>query len=254
MIAHSRSWGWRKEPVDHSERLAAPRLSALPRLDEQLAMLELIDHIRDQGSTGSCTGHSVAYAMEVRRALDGLPRVRVSPAGLYWQGRAYDGFADTDEGAYNRSVVRAAVVVGAPLEDAWPLDVARINERPDEQAEVAGYALAGGITERVTGGGDVRAEIALDAIQLLRPIVIGIEATDAYQRCRDDRTVPAPRADEFHGRGHSITILGYRNGGRDVASVSSWSKGHGADGIVWLDRGWLSSPLSSDFHSFREAA
>ncbi len=256
---HQRHFGCLPDKPDPRDKMLSARAaleSPIARADQELRLLEMMgDHIRDQRTTPFCTGFSTAYLLEARRAVDGQPRVLVSPRALYQAGCQHEGI-DYRNGCWNRAVVRAAFVRGAPREDRFPLteDPARFGDEPDEYAQIEGFARAHGEYLRLDGAGEARVEFGLDQLQRARPFNIGMEATDAYQRCRDDRTVPAPRPEEFQGRGHSIFIGGFRDGGEAFASWSSWSRSHGDNGIVWLHRDWLASALTRDCWIAAEAS
>ena len=141
--------------------------------------------------------------------------------------------------------MRALREVGCCTEHEWPLDVARINQRPPLNAEMSGIRFADVAFERVTGG----PEHVLDALQLGHPVVFGVEVTSHFVACLSDDTIPAPKTTDVRSGGHCVLACGFDRGGARIRFLNSWSRDYGDNGFGWLDPGWFSDREASDIHA-----
>lgn len=262
MVA-DRSFGWlpdSRDPRDYPLGRTGELATDITRADSALGMLELhreVSRIRDQGRTSSCVGQAVAAAVEVRRALDGLPRILLAELAAYWGARGLYGFAGEDAGAYIRGGFKWAHRVGLPAQSEWPMDddtywargpKSKINRRPHAAAETHGMAQAGGAYERVATGPGV-VERTLDCLQLGCPVVGGFGVTSRFME--GNGTIPAPRPGERREGGHAIALLAFDRRGERVAFANSWGSDYGERGYGWLAAEWLQDRETGDLWACR---
>ena len=236
----ARHFGYRPDPHDPRDRLHAGR-TGMTRLQER-RMDRLCGPVRDQGPTSSCVGHACVEAVELLFALEGQGGLRLSPAHAYWLARAQDHFEHEDAGAFIRSCIKALRAVGCCGQTGWPLDPARINERPPMHEEMSGVKYADLTYERVTGG----SEGVLDAIQMGRPVVFGTQVGNVFVDHFGDSTIPAPGPSEVLLGGHAVLACAFADFGARVRIQNSWSPMWGDQGFAWISRDWFDSPLTSD--------
>lgn len=235
-----RRLGYLPDPADPRDRMHAPR-PGMTRITERRMDL-LVGHIRDQGQTASCVGQASVAGIELVQALEQQPVPRLSAAHAYWLARAQDGIQTEDEGSYIRSCVKALRKVGCCGETDWPLDPARINERPGLTAEMSGIRFADITYQRVGGG----AEGLLDALQLGHPVVFGTNVGNAFMYWTGDDTLPAPKPTEVMLGGHAMLAAGFDRSGERVRVVNSWGRGYGDNGFLWMSRDWFDLPATND--------
>jgi C1A family cysteine protease len=188
-------------------------------------------------------GHACVTGVELLHALEMRPVPNLSPAHAYWLARAQDGYQDEDGGAFIRSCVKALRKVGCCGETDWPLDRARINDRPSLAAEMSGIRFADLAYERV----NANAEAVIDAIQLGHPVVIGMEVGNVFIDHMGDDTIPAPHTGEVMVGGHALLACGMDRSGERFRVANSWSRNWGDNGFAWMDSKWLDRSTSGDF-------
>jgi Papain family cysteine protease len=222
----TRKWGWRPQPPDSRDVHlgaqflrpgAAPDAFELPK-----------PAIRDQKSTGSCTGQGTTNAEWIAYHQQGANCPPLSALAAYSWGRALEGGGAErrDDGAYIRNVVKALQKLGAADESAWPFDESKVNEHPDATATwsafdrkgIRGYYAIPMVTPAI-----LRAAISSGF-----PVVAGWQLGEGFENY-DGRGVLGR---EGLGRlgGHCVCIRAYKPGVWTL--VNSWGTGYGLNGEV----------------------
>ena len=90
--------------------------------------------IENQGTLGSCTGQSIAGAIELLNKRNGKP-TDVSRLFIYYYERLLMGPVNYDSGAYIRDGIKATNKYGASLESHWPYDIRKFKQEPIVEAK-----------------------------------------------------------------------------------------------------------------------
>ena len=90
--------------------------------------------IENQGSLGSCTGQSIAGAIELLNKRGGKPN-DVSRLFIYYYERLLLGTINYDSGAYIRDGIKATNKYGASLENYWPYNIKKFKQEPITEAK-----------------------------------------------------------------------------------------------------------------------
>lgn len=240
MITEPRGFGYRPDPIDtRDHRFAAP--AGLTRIADRRMDL-LIAYIRDQLSSSSCVGQAWALLIELCRAVEGHPTVRLSAMHAYLMARMQDGFHEEDAGAFIRSGAKAITKVGVCSETEWPLDLRKINARPPLSAEISGVKFADLAYQRVFGG----AEGVLDALQMGRPCIFGTLVGNVFVDHVGEDTIPAPGPREVMLGGHALVAAGFDRHGERIRIANSWGRGWGDNGFAWMQAEWFDLSATQD--------
>jgi hypothetical protein len=217
----------------------------------------LIAAVKDQGSSGSCEGHSCSGATESAFALDGEPLGYIpSEAGLYTGARAIDRARFnpaplalpplTDDGAMTEDVLAHMATFGIR-----PRRIAETSDGRNSDVELAGVndePFLGDLEEgadRLTVGPYAIDPLAPDAEhQVQAAIAARIPVrVDAFvdmvfeDWVRGRAPVPTPNTNDPQGGGHAIYIVGYAPGFYIIRN--SWGTSWGDGGDVRVSPAWL---------------
>lgn len=227
---------WRRDKPDSRDHMFTAAPVSLPT---SIDLRQYASTIEDQGQLGSCTGNSIAGAIELidrknRKVLD------VSRLFIYYEERVLEGTVNYDAGAYIRDGIKVCYTKGAPLESLWPYNIRKWNARPVQAAytdalkrKVNGYKRCADFTA------------VKNALALGNPVIIGFDVyasfeQGAWQMPNGSGLMPYPNtATERYLGGHAVCIVGYNDnlaGGRFIVR-NSW-------GTTWADRGYFYMPYS----------
>jgi len=201
--------------------------------------------IENQGSLGSCTGQSIAGAIELLNKRSGKP-TDVSRLFIYYYERLMMGTVNYDSGAYIRDGIKATNKYGASLESYWPYNINKFKQEPITEAK--NDALNRKVTryERVADFNG-----CIDALTSGYPVIIGFYVYDSFMTPTVARTgnmpYPNTRREKLLG-GHAVLLVGYDKNKKVFIARNSWGTG-------WGDRGYFYMPfqviqntnMSSDF-------
>lgn len=206
--------------------------------------------IENQGSLGSCTGQSIAGAIELLNKRNRKP-TDVSRLFIYYYERLLLGTINYDSGAYIRDGIKVTNKYGASLEGYWPYNIRKFRQEP--VAEAKSDALRRKVTryERVANFNG-----CIDALSNGYPVVIGFYVYSSFMSSTVARTgvMPYPniRRETLLG-GHAVLLVGYDKTKNVFIVRNSW-------GTNWGDRGYFYMPfqviqntdMSSDFWIIKE--
>lgn len=238
-----RRFGWKKDPAklpgETPDRLAGPKLRALPPPPLSASCAQFILDILDQGQLGSCTCNAFAQALRAAmiRAGAQAPEL-VARLFLYFLARAYDHDTANDDGTFLRNVAQAAVKYGFPEEHVWPYSDdsgpdAPFRKMPPISAFWAAIDRSARFSKpqyfRIESYGAQRIEDVKRAIAAGHCIAFGTDVSEDFSAGNlGTGPIPPPVGLPIAG-GHALTIAGYDAEGVDV--VNSW-------GDSWGNKGW----------------
>jgi len=201
--------------------------------------------IENQGNLGSCTGQSIAGAIELLNKRNGKP-TDVSRLFIYYYERVLLGTVNYDSGAYIRDGIKATNKYGVSLESYWPYDIRKFKQEPINEAK--SDALNRKVTryERVEDFNG-----CIDALSNGYSVIIGFSVYDSFMSMNVAKTgmmpYPNTKREKLLG-GHAVLLVGYDKNKKVFIARNSWGTG-------WGDRGYFYMPfqviqntnMSSDF-------
>jgi C1A family cysteine protease len=203
--------------------------------------------IEDQGQIGSCTGNSIAGAIELidRKNSKSL---EISRLFIYYQERLIEGTIGYDAGAYIRDGFKVCNKYGACIESLWPYNEKKWAAKPTSAA----YTDA--LKRKVTSYQRCADFTAVkNAVAQGQPVVIGFDVYESFESVAVARSgmMPYPdKAKEALLGGHAVCIVGYDdnlNGGRFIVR-NSWGTGWGDNGYFYMPyRVIQDTSMSEDF-------
>ena len=234
---------WTRQPIDNRD--IHYNLAPIITTPNIVDLRQWCSPIEDQGNLGSCTGQSVAGAIELLNKRNGKPN-DVSRLFIYYYERLIEGTINYDNGAYIRDGIKASYTYGAPLESLWPYNISQFRTKP------SAAAINDGAKRKVTL---YQAAANFDAVQNALasgyPVIIGFDVYSSFESQAVTKTgmmpYPNTKTERLLG-GHAVCIVGYNNTTSRFTVRNSW-------GTSWGDKGYFYMPyqviqntkMSSDF-------
>ena len=216
--------------VSRAARPAAPH-PPLPDMVD-LALRWFIEP-RDQGSEGSCTGHSTAAFRELLwAAAHGEHLVdRLAPAYAYARTRIAEGSWPRDAGATIADEMGVLEAFGICREQSMAYTMDPAEPVPGAaDAEAQQYRIG---EPAIVDLGNVDSACQVLAAGL--PINLSIPVYASFSNVSADGTVPVPdTAHETLEGGHGVCIAGYDSGRRAWLIINSWGRDWANGGLAWL--------------------
>ena len=200
--------------------------------------------IENQGSLGSCTGQSIAGAIELLNKRGGKPN-DVSRLFIYYYERLILGTVNYDSGAYIRDGIKATNKYGASLESLWPHDIRKFRQEPITEAK--NDALNRKVTryERVNDFNG-----CVDALSNGYPVVMGFYVYDSFMSKNVARTgimpYPNTKREKLLG-GHAVLLVGYDKRKKVFIARNSWGTNWGDKGYFYMPFDIVKPNMSSDY-------
>jgi len=200
--------------------------------------------IENQGSLGSCTGQSIAGAIELLNKRNGKP-TDVSRLFIYYYERVLLGTVNYDSGAYIRDGIKATNKYGVSLESYWPYDIRKFRQEPITEAK--NDALNRKVTryERVNDFNG-----CVDALTNGYPIVMGFYVYDSFMSKNVARTgimpYPNTKREKLLG-GHAVLLVGYNKTKKVFIVRNSWGTSWGDKGYFYMPFDIVNPNMSSDY-------
>lgn len=216
-----------------------------PKTSVDLRESGFLSPVEDQGEIGSCTAHAIIGLLEATVRKRG-GKVDLSRRFLYKVTRKLLGW-DGDQGAFIRTAMKAAILIGAPPEDQWPYDTKRFDEEPSPFT----YALAQNFKAlsylNVGKSPDPKKRLASIKSSLSAgfPVAFGFTVYDTIDD--DAGIVSMPSRHSKNEGGHAVLAVGYDDGNRALLFRNSWGKRWGQDGYGWLPYDYVLEGLAEDF-------
>jgi C1A family cysteine protease len=200
--------------------------------------------IENQGSLGSCTGQSIAGAIELLNKRGGKHN-DVSRLFIYYYERLILGTVNYDSGAYIRDGIKATNKYGASLESLWPHDIRKFRQEPITEAK--NDALNRKVTryERVNDFNG-----CIDALTNGYPIIMGFRVYDSFMSKNVARTgimpYPNTKREKLLG-GHAVLLVGYDKRKKVFIARNSWGTNWGDKGYFYMPFDIVKPNMSSDY-------
>lgn len=200
--------------------------------------------IENQGSLGSCTGQSIAGAIELLNKRGGKHN-DVSRLFIYYYERLILGTVNYDSGAYIRDGIKATNKYGASLESLWPHDIRKFRQEPITEAK--NDALNRKVTryERVNDFNG-----CIDALSNGYPVIMGFRVYDSFMSKNVARTgimpYPNTKREKLLG-GHAVLLVGYDKRKKVFIARNSWGTNWGDKGYFYMPFDIVKPNMSSDY-------
>ena len=201
--------------------------------------------IENQGSLGSCTGQSIAGAIELLNKRSGKP-TDVSRLFIYYYERLLLGTVNYDSGAYIRDGIKATNHYGASLESHWPYNIKKFKQEPIDEAK--SDALNRKVTryERV-----IDFNGCIDALTNGYPVIMGFNVYTSFMSASVAKTgnmpYPNTKREKLLG-GHAVLLVGYNKTKKVFIVRNSWGDNWGDKGYFYMPFDMVIKPnMSSDY-------
>lgn len=247
--------GWRPDIPDQRDQTFHPLAAGLMATPRPIAhsLRKMCPGVYDQGKIGSCTGNTVAAAIEIDLRKQRLKEFVPSRLMLYYDGRALENATTADAGASIRDVIKGAVKLGvcseSPQPDTlsvWPYIEARVLTRPTINCYAAAKKTLIKNYARIVQSMDAIG----DTIAAGFPVTLGATLYESFESDEVARTgmVPMPAMSEKSVGGHATLIIGYDDERQLYEVRNSWGKEWGDHGYCWWPYSYvLDRNLCDDF-------
>jgi C1A family cysteine protease len=237
--SHVRGYGWRPQLPDARDRVYAPRLESLP---PEYDLRPSMPPVYDQGQLGSCTGNSIAGAMEYERDRQGLSDFVPSRLFIYYNERALEGTVSNDAGAAIRDGIKVVNTQGVCPETLWPYNIGMFAVKPPQRCYVAAKKDTAVQYEAIQTLGDLK-----DAIASNLAVVFGFTVHQSFesQAVAQTGVMPLPTPGDAVVGGHAVLAVGYSDPKGQLIVRNSWGASWGDHGYFYMPYEYLTGTKSS---------
>jgi C1A family cysteine protease len=253
-------YGWIPDLPDARDHLYAAPPRVLSTLPVKVDLRPHCPAVYDQGHLGSCTGNSIAAAIQFDRIKQTLPSAQqLIPSRLfiYYNERVIEGTVSQDNGAQIRDGIKSVATLGACFEsgpNAWPYDITNFAKDPSPGC----FEFA--LTDKV-----VQYSRLVQAPSQLKgcladgyPFVFGFTVYESFesQQVANTGIVPMPNlAAEPAIGGHAVMAVGYDDSQQRFIVRNSWGPDWGMNGYFTMPYAYVTdSNLSDDLWTIRMVA
>ena len=206
--------------------------------------------VRDQGTTGCCTGEAHVAALEYLAIKAGDLPTPLSPLFVYSIARILEGTLSQDAGAEPADVIQALTTEGVCRESMWPFDPDMVSVIPPTgcYTEAAGHKVtASQVLESLD---DMKACLAMGL-----GFTFGIECFPSMEtdEVNESGDIPMPGMwERISGQslgGHDLFAFDFDDRIGMFLLKNSWGKLWGRNGFGRIPYAYLQNPrLAYDFH------
>jgi C1A family cysteine protease len=255
-----RYYGWTPDLPDHRDLVyAAPHVVA-KALPTQVDMTSKCPPVYDQGQLGSCTGNSIAGAVQFEQLKLKIPDFIPSRLFIYYNERVIEHTVTSDAGAQIRDGVKSIAKLGVCPETLWPYSDQNTDPDPCPDCPYAKKPSANCYTEAKKTKVTVYQRLT-PILNTLKgcladgyPFVFGFTVYTSFEGPEVAKTgiVPMPGPNEKVAGGHAVVAVGYDDTKQQFIVRNSWGTGWGRDGYFRMPYAYLTDPnLADDFWTIR---
>lgn len=200
--------------------------------------------IENQGNLGSCTGQSIAGAIELLNKRSGKS-TDISRLFIYYYERLLEGTVNYDNGAYIRDGIKVCYTYGASLETYWPYDIRKYKLEPINEAKNDARNRKVTRYERVADFNG-----CIDALSNGYPVVMGFYVYESFMSPSVARTGNMPYPNTKRERllgGHAVLLVGYDKTRKVFIVRNSWGDTWGDKGYFYMPFDVVKPDMSSDY-------
>jgi C1A family cysteine protease len=244
-------YGWVPDLPDARDHMYAAPSATMEALPAKADLRPHCPPVYDQGQLGSCTGNSIAGAVEFERMKQKLtPNFVPSRLFIYYNERVIEGTVSTDSGGQIRDGIKVVATEGAPPETDWPYDIAKFAEKPPPVAYTDALKDRAVQYQRLVQNlGQMKGCLASGY-----PFVFGFTVYESFesQTVAQTGVVPMPATGETVVGGHAVMAVGYDDSQQRFIVRNSWGATWGMHGYFTIPYAYLQdSHLASDFWTIR---
>lgn len=243
-------YGWVPDLPDQRDIMYGAVRKPTAKLPASVDLRPYCSPVEDQGNLGSCTGNSLAGAVEFLERKDGVSFEDVSRLFIYYNERVIEHTVSQDAGAMIRDGIKTLVKQGVCAEKKWPYVITKFDKKPS----AACYTDA--------AGHEVVAYARIQTLQDMRtcladgyPFVFGFTVYESFESAQVAKTgvVPMPKAKEKVLGGHAVLAVGYNDAQKRFLVRNSWGTGWGMKGYFTIPYDYVADRnLSDDFWTIRK--
>lgn len=203
--------------------------------------------VYDQGELGSCTGQSIASAIEFELIKQKSKNI-FTPSRLfiYYNERVIEKTVNSDAGAMIRDGIKSVNQQGACPETMWPYLIPKFKKKPSPDCYKQALNSQVLKYQRI----DRSLQQMKTCLASGYPFVFGFSVYESFESQTVAKTgiVPMPLKNEQMMGGHAVKCVGYNNDKQVFIVKNSWGEEWGDKGYFYLPYGYLTDPnLSDDF-------
>jgi C1A family cysteine protease len=255
-----RYYGWTPDLPDHRDLVyAAPHVVA-KALPTQVDMTSKCPPVYDQGQLGSCTGNSIAGAVQFEQLKLKIPDFPPSRLFIYYNERVIEHTVTSDAGAQIRDGIKSVAKLGVCAETLWPYSDQNTDPDPCPDCPYAKKPSANCFTEAKKTKVTVYQRLT-PILNTLKgcladgyPFVFGFTVYTSFEGPEVAKTgiVPMPGPNEKVAGGHAVLAVGYDDTKQQFIVRNSWGTSWGRDGYFRMPYAYLTDPnLADDFWTIR---
>jgi C1A family cysteine protease len=243
-------YGWSPDLPDHRDFTYSAPSQFLMALPTMVDLRPNCPPVYDQGQLGSCTGNSIAGAIEFEQMKQKVKAFVPSRLFIYYNERVIENTVNSDSGAQIRDGMKVVAKQGAPPETDWPYDITKFTEKPP----AAAYTDAA--TNKVMSYQRVNRALSQfkGCLASGYPFVFGFTVYDSFESAAVAQSGHAsmPQPGESVAGGHAVVCVGYDDQNQWFIVRNSWGDTWGMKGYFTLPYQYLlETNLSDDFWTIR---
>ena len=244
-------YGWVPDLPDHRDQVYAAPAVFLTALPTSVDLRPECPPVYDQGQLGSCTGNSIAGAIQFEQIKQKMKDFVPSRLFIYYNERVMENTVDSDSGAQIRDGIKSVAKLGAPPENPdWPYDIARFRDKPPAIAYQHAAKNKVVLYQRVNRAlGQMKGCLASGY-----PFVFGFTVYDSFESAEVARTghLSMPQPGETVAGGHAVLAVGYDDQSQRFIVRNSWGVNWGMQGYFTMPYAYLmDANLADDYWTIR---
>ena len=249
-----RVYGWHNSRPDHRDVKYTPRVQA-EVLPASYDLRPKYPTPYDQLDLGSCTGNSIAGAIQYKRREAGKPDWTPSRLGIYFGERSMEGTVGQDAGAAIRDGMKVVNNQGTAPETLWPYNTKQFTVKPPKIY----YATAAkNKVIQYEAVDNTNLVACKSAIYDHGNLILGFTVYESFESDTVAKTgvAPLPTKSESVLGGHAVCAVGFLDDASQYYDTSvgafivrnSWNTTWGMSGYFLLRYDYVTNPdLADDF-------